>query len=120
MGLDLDEAGQDLGHLDPGEAALAGLRVAHADGDRQAEGADVRERVARIDRQRGEDREDLVDEPFPQPGMVLGQGRVVDDRDAFVGELLAEDGEDRRVLRQEVLHARPDLGQLLRGGAAIG
>ena len=34
--LDLDEARQDLRHLDPGEAALAGLRVAQADRDRQA------------------------------------------------------------------------------------
>ena len=34
--LDLEQARQDLRHLDPGEAALAGLRVAQADGDRQA------------------------------------------------------------------------------------
>ena len=42
--LDLEQAGQDLGHLDPGEDALAGLGIAQADRDRQAQRRDVRER----------------------------------------------------------------------------
>ena len=40
--LDHDQAGQDLGDLDPREAALAALRVAQSDGDRQAQRRDVR------------------------------------------------------------------------------
>ena len=92
---DLDEAGQDLGHLDPGEPALAGLRVAHADRDREAERADVRERVAGVDREGRQDREDLVDEPLAQPLVVIGHLAVVEDRDAFFGKLGPERGEDR-------------------------
>ena len=53
-------------HLDPGEAALAGLRVAQADRDRQAQRRDVRERVAGVDRERRQDREDLVEEALAQ------------------------------------------------------
>ena len=59
---DLEQARQDLRDLDPGEAAFAGLRIAQADRDREAERRDVRERVARVDGQRGQDREDLVEE----------------------------------------------------------
>ena len=50
-GLDLDEARQDRRHLDAREAAFPGLRIADADGQREAQGADVGERVAR-DRRR--------------------------------------------------------------------
>ncbi len=119
VGLDLHEAGQDLGDLDPGEATLVGLRVAHADGDREAQRADVGERMARIDGQRGEDREDLVDEPLAQPGVMVRQRGVVDDGDTLVGELLAEAGEDRRMLVDEGLDAGPDLGQLFGGGPPV-
>ena len=76
--------------------------------------------MARIDGQRGEDREDLVDEPLSQPGVMVRQRGVVDDRDALVGELLAEAGEDRRMFVDERLDAGPDLGQLFGGGPPVG
>ena len=95
---DLDEAGQDLGHLDPGEPALAVLRVAHPDRDREAERADVRERVPGIDREGRQDREDLVDEALAQALVMVGDLAVVEDRDALFGQLVAELGEDRRVV----------------------
>ena len=51
-------ARQDLGHLDPGEALLA-VRAAQHHGEREAQVGDVRERVARVDRERREDRKDV-------------------------------------------------------------
>ena len=51
---------------------------------------DVRERVARIDGERRQDREDLVEEPLAERGVVLGDRRVVDDLDAVLGELRAD------------------------------
>ena len=85
--LDLEQARQDLRHLDPGEHALAGLRVAQPDRDRQAERRDVRERVAGVDRERREDREDLVEEALAERLVVLRHVAVVDDRDALGGQL---------------------------------
>ena len=70
--LDVEQARQDLRHLDPGEHALAGVRIAQPDGDRQAERRDVRERVPGIDRERREDREDLVEEALAQRVVMLG------------------------------------------------
>ena len=80
-GFDLEQARQDLRHLHPREDALVGVRVAQADGDRQAQRRDVRERVAGIDRERRQDREDLVEEALAQLVVVLGDRRVVDDLD---------------------------------------
>ena len=78
--------GRICGHLDPGEAALAGLRVAQPDRDRQAERRDVRERMAGVDRERREDREDLVEEALAERLVVLRDRGVVDDLDALGGE----------------------------------
>ena len=77
--LDLVEARQDLGDLDPGEVDLLGLRIAQPDRDRQAQRRDVRERMARVDRERGEDRVDLVDEALAEDGVVLRDRAVLDD-----------------------------------------
>ncbi len=54
------EAGQQVGHFDPGEAALTGVGIAHHHRQVQRQVGDVRERVAGIDGQRGEHRENLV------------------------------------------------------------
>ena len=54
-----------------------------ADGDRQAERRDVRERVARIDGERRQDRVDLVEEPLAERRVVLRDVGVVDDLDAL-------------------------------------
>ena len=79
--LDLEQARQDLRDLDPREPALAGLRVAQPDRDRQAERRDVRERVPGIDRERRQDREDLVEEALAEGLVVLGDRRVVEQLD---------------------------------------
>jgi hypothetical protein len=50
---DADEAGQELRHLDAGEALLARLRVADEDAERQRERRDVGKRLAGADRERG-------------------------------------------------------------------
>ena len=118
--LDLDEARQDLRHLDPGEAALAGLRVAQPDRDRQAQRRDVRERVARIDRERRQDREDLVEEALAERLVVLRDRRVVDELDALGGERPADRDEDRRVVGDELEDALAGGGELLVGGPAVG
>ncbi len=118
--LDLEQARQDLRHLDPGEAALAGLRVAQADRDRQAERRDVRERMARIDRERGEDREDLVEEALAKGLVVLGDRGVVDELDALGGQRPADVDEDRRMVGDELEHALANGGELLVGGPAVG
>ena len=107
------QARQDLRHLDPGEHALVGLRIAQPDRDRQAERGDVRERVAGIDGERCEHREDLIEEPLPQRLVVLRHRVVVDDRHTLGGQALAEVEEDRRVLGDELEHALPSLRELL-------
>ncbi len=119
-GLDLEQARQDLRDLDPGEAALAGLRIAQADRDRQAERRDVRERVARIDRQRRQDREDLVEEALAERLVVLGDRGVVDELDALGGERAPDRDVDRRVIGDELEDALAGRGQLLVGGPAVG
>ena len=57
---DPEEPRQHRRHLDPGEVLLARRRVGHDDGEVEREPGDVRERVGRVDGERGEDREDLV------------------------------------------------------------
>ena len=101
VGLDFEQARQDLRDLDPREHALAGLRIAQADRDRQAERRDVRERVARIDRERGQDGVDLVEEALAERGVMLGDVRVVDDLDAFGGKRPPDLDEDRRMVGDE-------------------
>ena len=76
-----------------------GLGVAEPDGDREGEGADVRERVPGVDRERREHRVDLVVEPLAQGVVVLGDVVVVEDRDALGGELPMEVREDRAPAR---------------------
>ena len=63
--------GSMVRHLQPGEELLAADRVADHHGQVQREPGDVREGVGRVHGQRGEDREDLVDEPAVQ--LVAGR-----------------------------------------------
>ncbi len=73
-----------------------------------------------IDGERGEDREDLVEEPLPETGVMLRHVVVVEDRDAFGEERGADVGPDGRVFRHELEDAFPRGGELLGGGPAIG
>ena len=119
--LDLEQARQDWRHLDPREAALAGLRVAQADRERQRQRRDVRERVARIDRERRQDREDLVEEALAQRVVALGDRRVVDELDALLGE--RRGGRPRRSpsgRRRARARARARRVELFLGGPAVG
>ena len=116
----LDQARQHRRHLDPGEAALAGLGVAHGHRQRQREVADVGERVARVDRQGRQDGEDLVKEAPPQleaPFLSLG---VRDDADVVGLELGMDAGEGRRMRRDERQDLVADGVQGLGGGQAVG
>ena len=119
-GLDLEQARQHRRDLDAGEALLAADRVAQADGDREAERADVRERMARIDGERCEDREDLVVEPLAERGVVLRDGAVIDDVDLLARQLALQPSVDRRLLRDELQDPRPDRGKLVGRRATVG
>ena len=119
---DLDEARQGVGHLDAGEVLLAAARVAQDDGEVEGQARDVGEGVGRIDRQRGEDRVDLVAEvagqalllvgveliPAQDLHVALGQGRA---------DVLLEEG---GLAGGELLGAAGDLGQDLVGVQAGG
>ena len=119
VALDREQARQDRRDLDPREAALAALGVPQADGDRERERADVRERVPGIHRERREHREDLVVEAAPERLVVLRDILVVEDLHALGGELPADRGPDGRVLCDELADARPDGIQLLGGRQAV-
>ncbi len=120
-GSDLEQPRQDLRDLDPGEAALAGLRIAQSDRDRQAERRDVRERMAGIDRERRQDREDLVEEALPERVVVLRDGRR--SRRARCPRRRAPGGSTRRSRTWsagELEDALPGGGELLLGRPAVG
>ena len=76
--------------------------------------------MARIDRERRQHREDLVEEALAERVVVLGDGRVVDQLHAFRGERPADVHEDRRVVGDELEHALARGGELLLGGPAVG
>src|SRR6202011_1363764 len=55
-----DETRQHRWHLDSREALLPALWVAHRDREVERQVRDVRERVARVDRERSQNRKDLL------------------------------------------------------------
>ena len=120
LGSTSNEPGQERRDLDAGEPVLAGLRVAQPHGDRQRERADVRERVSRVDRERGEHREDLVVEPLGERPVVLGDVVVVEDLDALGRQPTPQVGKDRGLLGHELEDARANGVQLLLGRPAVG
>ena len=107
----LDQARQDRRDLDPGEASLVGLGIAQRDGDRQGQGRDVRERVARVDGERREHRVDLGEEPLAQRRVVLrAPSRSRRSRCPRGRARLPDLAVDRRVLVDEVDDPPPRLG----------
>jgi hypothetical protein len=118
--LHLDQAGQDRRHLDPREPLLACHGVGHGDRQREAQRADVGERVAGCDGERREDREDLLEVSLAQAGVVLRDLGVVDDGNALGGEAGANLAEEPAVLGDQVLDAVADGRELLAGGPAVG
>ena len=82
-----DQPRQRLGHLDPGEA-LALIPVVDDHRQVQAQVRHVGKRVARIERERRQDGEDVALEVGPQLALLLGRKGVVrDDLDPLVAEL---------------------------------
>ena len=67
------EAGRDLRHLDAGEQFLGLPHSSHQDADGDAEVGDEGEAVARIDRERRQDRKDV--RPVPRLGVAALVGR---------------------------------------------
>ena len=86
--VDPDEAGHVVGHLHPGEQLGAAVRVADRHRQVQRPPGDVRERVRRVHRERGQHREDLLPEVGAQP-LPLGVAQLApaQDADALVGQL---------------------------------
>ena len=119
---DLDEARQGVGHLDAGEVLLAAARVAQDDGEVEGQARDVGEGVGRVDRQRGEDRVDLVAEVAGQALLLVGV-ELVPAQDLHVAlgqgraDVLLEEG---GLAGGELLGAAGDLGQDLVGVQAGG
>ncbi len=100
--LDFEEPREQLRHLYPGEPALTRLRVQQADGKRQRHRADVRERVSRSNCKWRQNREDLLHKPLAQPGVMLGNRRVLQDRDVARGERGAQLRPGHRVFCDEL------------------
>ena len=118
--LDLEQARQDLRHLDPREAAFARGRIAQADGDRQAQRGDVREGMPGIHGEWRQDRIDLVQEALAQRLVMLGDGRVVDEFDALRRKGTADVQVDPGVLAGQFEDARADDLELFLGRPAVG
>jgi hypothetical protein len=112
------EPGQDARHLDPGEAVPGGAGVADGHGQRQRQVGDVGERVAGVDGQRRQHREDLALEVVAQEVQLLVvRARHVGDADAGLGH-------GRHDLVQEHPHLALDagadvLGDRLQGLAGV-
>ena len=104
--LDLQQARQDRRHLDAGEDPLAGVRVAHPDGEREAEvvmygngcpGSTASGvRTGKISSRKR----------WRSSAWCSGTLLVVDDADAFVGERPAEVAEDRPSARRRARRTR--------------
>ncbi len=114
---DLIDAGRQLGHLDPCEELLALAGAAQHDAERHAEVRDEREAMARIDRERREDREDVA--AVPRLGLHLLLVRELlpgEDRDARLGERRQDHlAIDRRLQLDVLQHHGADLReQILR------
>ena len=117
------EAREDGRHLDPGEAAIVGLGVGDHRGDAEGEVGDVRERVAGIDGERGQHREDalLVD----LASAACGRRRRDRPSRRWRCPSAASSGNSwsrntRLLAGDELAGALGDRGQLLGGGAAVG
>ncbi len=95
-----DEAGQDARHLHDGVEQFARFVGARAHEEVVALVQELGERVAGIDRQRGEHREDFLLEITARPGGAFGvQLRDVLDADALLGERGREFVAPERILR---------------------
>jgi hypothetical protein len=94
-------------------------------GDGEAEARDEREGVRRIDRQRGEQRKDVVEEVILDPApLALGDVAPVDQHDADSGKSVPQVAPDRLLVDRKLRHPLVDQHELLGRrqpvGAALG
>ena len=117
-----DEARQQRRHLDPGEPRLLSIRVADHHREVQREVGDVGERVGRVDRERGQHREDRGLEELGKPGAVgLGQALGVYHPDPGGAQPRQHVlGQQAILLGQLRLGLLPDEAQLVVSADAIG
>jgi hypothetical protein len=88
---------------------------------RQAEVRNERKRVRRVQRLRGEDREDLGEEMFLQPCLHIGAQRLgIDHLDAAFLEVAVQDMPHPLLLAHQLVRFHRDRRELLRRGQAIG
>jgi hypothetical protein len=116
------EAGQDRGDLDAGEPGLSRVAVPHENRQIEREVRDVRERVGRVHRQRGDDREHPGTELLVEiDAVVFVEGVVVAEPDSRLGhqrcDLVEEQGIGPLVL---VGDERADPLELLGRGHPVG
>ena len=118
---DADEAREELGHLDAGEAFLAALRIPNEHSERQRQRGDVRKRLAGPDCERCQHGVDLAVEPCSKL-VELFLRAIGDpaDADSFLlerrQELLPP---ELRLLGRQREHPLADLGQCLLRGPSI-
>ncbi len=119
---DPDQPGHVLRDLHAGEPVAIPAGVTYSDCKVEGESADVGEGVRRVDRERGEDGEDLLVEVVVQP-VLLPVGQVVPqlDGDARLGQS-GDDGvgEAPRVTLAEIGRGTADEVELFARGEAVG
>ena len=117
---DAEQAGKHVGHLDPGEA-LAEPGVSQHDRQVDRQVGDVRERVARVEGERGEGGEDLRFEVLAeQLALLLLEVLEQKDLDALFGQFVDDPVPCFVVPFQLRLEPQANGGQLLGRGHAVG
>ncbi|CAM5702535.1 hypothetical protein MAUB1S_04071 [Mycolicibacterium aubagnense] len=117
----LDEPIDVVRHLDSGEVLGAVLGIAHRDGEVDAQAADERKRVRRVDGQRCQHREHLIVEICGQLGLLaLVELAPVHDGDALLGQRRTDRFTEHRGLPgRDLLGAFADPTQLLARGQPV-
>ena len=120
-----DEAIDLAGHADQRVHRLAVGDPRQLQRDGEAEARDEREGMRRIDRQRRQQREDVVEEMILDPGSLgLGDIAAIDENDADLGQDAAQIAPDRLLVVGELRDRLVDEDKLLGGrqpvGAALG
>jgi len=117
-----DETRQQRRYLDSRESVLALARLTHQHSQVQREVGDVREGVSRVDRERGQHREDAILEESRQPiGVIALELGGADDADAVHVELRHDlVAEDLGLAGHRVVHLLADGMELLGGAHAVG
>jgi hypothetical protein len=89
--------------------------------DREAQIGDERERVCRVDRQRGQHREDRLQKLVLEPGHIaFDQSRGPDKIDVLVGQMLLQDRKRGLLLQLQAVDLLEDPVELFAGRQAVG